>query len=88
MVEFDYVSWGGTGGEGADGMTVFLYDSAQANPMTGAHEGGGLGIAGAPAATWRSAWMNTATFPIPPTNAERPAGARGLRRSRWSSAVR
>jgi hypothetical protein len=39
-VEFDYVSWGGTG---ADGMTLFLYDSTIASPMAGATTGGGLG---------------------------------------------
>ena len=42
-VEFDYVSWGGTG---ADGMTLFLYDSTTASPMTGALTGGGLGYCG------------------------------------------
>src|SRR5271165_1490124 len=46
VVEFNYVSWGGTGGVGADGMTVFLFDSSQANPMTGAMYGGGLGYCG------------------------------------------
>lgn len=40
VVEFDYVSWGGTG---ADGMAVFLYDSSAASPMAGALTGGGLG---------------------------------------------
>jgi hypothetical protein len=39
-VEFNYVSWGGTG---ADGMTLFLYDSTVASPMAGATTGGGLG---------------------------------------------
>jgi hypothetical protein len=42
-VEFDYVSWGGTG---ADGMTLFLYDSTTASPMAGATTGGGLGYCG------------------------------------------
>ena len=42
-VEFNYVSWGGTG---ADGMTLFLYDSATASPMAGALTGGGLGYCG------------------------------------------
>jgi Domain of unknown function DUF11/Outer membrane protein beta-barrel domain len=37
-VSFSYVSWGGTG---ADGITVFLYDSTQ--NMSGAVYGGGLG---------------------------------------------
>ena len=46
VVEFNYVAWGGTGGVGADGMTVFLYDSSQANPMSGAVYGGGLGYCG------------------------------------------
>ena len=40
VVEFDYVSWGGTG---ADGMTLFLYDSTTASPMANALTGGGLG---------------------------------------------
>lgn len=43
VVEFDYVSWGGTG---ADGMALFLYDSAAASPMAGALTGGGLGYCG------------------------------------------
>lgn len=42
-VEFNYVSWGGTG---ADGMTLFLYDSTTASPMAGALTGGGLGYCG------------------------------------------
>lgn len=42
-VEFNYVSWGGTG---ADGMTLFLYDSTIASPMAGATTGGGLGYCG------------------------------------------
>ena len=40
-VRFSYVSWGGTG---ADGITVFLYDSTQ--NMSGALTGGGLGYCG------------------------------------------
>ncbi|MGB6605595.1 MAG: outer membrane beta-barrel protein [Steroidobacteraceae bacterium] len=40
-LRFNYVSWGGTG---ADGMTVFLYDSTQ--NMSGASVGGGLGYCG------------------------------------------
>jgi hypothetical protein len=40
-VRFSYVSWGGTG---ADGITVFLYDSTQ--NMSGAVYGGGLGYCG------------------------------------------
>jgi hypothetical protein len=43
VVEFNYVSWGGTG---ADGMTLFLYDSTVASPMAGALTGGGLGYCG------------------------------------------
>jgi hypothetical protein len=43
VVEFNYVSWGGTG---ADGMTLFLYDSTTASPMAGALTGGGLGYCG------------------------------------------
>jgi hypothetical protein len=43
VVEFNYVSWGGTG---ADGMTLFLYDSSTASPMAGALTGGGLGYCG------------------------------------------
>ncbi len=43
VVEFDYVSWGGTG---ADGMTLFLYDPTTASPMSGAAVGGGLGYCG------------------------------------------
>ena len=43
VVEFDYVSWGGTG---ADGMTLFLYDSTTASPMANALTGGGLGYCG------------------------------------------
>jgi OmpA-like transmembrane domain len=42
-VEFNYVAWGGTG---ADGMTLFLYDSSTASPMAGALTGGGLGYCG------------------------------------------
>ena len=42
-VEFNYVSWGGTG---ADGMTLFLYDSSTVSPMAGAFTGGGLGYCG------------------------------------------
>ncbi|MGH3429949.1 MAG: lectin-like domain-containing protein, partial [Mycobacteriales bacterium] len=40
-VRFSYVSWGGSG---ADGITVFLYDSTQ--DMSGATTGGGLGYCG------------------------------------------
>jgi Domain of unknown function DUF11/Outer membrane protein beta-barrel domain/Bacterial lectin len=40
-LRFSYVSWGGTG---ADGFTVFLYDSTQ--NMSGASVGGGLGYCG------------------------------------------
>jgi Domain of unknown function DUF11/Outer membrane protein beta-barrel domain/Bacterial lectin len=40
-LRFSYVSWGGTG---ADGITVFLYDSTQ--DMSGALTGGGLGYCG------------------------------------------
>jgi len=40
VVEFDYVSWGGTG---ADGMTLFLYDPTVTSPMSNAAVGGGLG---------------------------------------------
>jgi uncharacterized repeat protein (TIGR01451 family) len=43
VVEFDYVSWGGTG---ADGMTLFLYDPTVTSPMSGATVGGGLGYCG------------------------------------------
>jgi len=43
VVRFNYVSWGGTG---ADGMTVFLYDSSTVSPMAGAFTGGGLGYCG------------------------------------------
>ena len=42
-VEFNYVAWGGTG---ADGMTLFLYDSSAVSPMAGAFTGGGLGYCG------------------------------------------
>src|SRR5262249_4462628 len=40
-LRFRYVSWGGTG---ADGITVYLYDSTQ--DMSGASVGGGLGYCG------------------------------------------
>jgi len=40
-LRFSYVSWGGSG---ADGITVFLYDSTQ--NMSGATTGGGLGYCG------------------------------------------
>ena len=40
-VRFSYVAWGGTG---ADGITVFLYDSTQ--NMSGTLTGGGLGYCG------------------------------------------
>ena len=40
-VSFSYVSWGGNG---ADGITLFLYDSTQ--DMSGASTGGGLGYCG------------------------------------------
>ena len=40
-VRFSYVSWGGNG---ADGITLFLYDSIQ--DMSGAKTGGGLGYCG------------------------------------------
>jgi OmpA-like transmembrane domain len=43
VVRFSYVSWGGTG---ADGMTLFLYDTSTASPMAGALTGGGLGYCG------------------------------------------
>lgn len=43
VVRFNYVSWGGTG---ADGMTLFLYDSSTASPMASAFTGGGLGYCG------------------------------------------
>jgi hypothetical protein len=43
VIRFNYVSWGGTG---ADGMTVFLYDSSTAAPMANAATGGGLGYCG------------------------------------------
>ena len=38
VIKFNYVSWGGTG---ADGISLFLYDSTQ--DMSGAQDGGGLG---------------------------------------------
>jgi len=38
VMKFNYISWGGTG---ADGITLFLYDSTQ--DMSGAYNGGGLG---------------------------------------------
>jgi uncharacterized repeat protein (TIGR01451 family) len=40
-ISINYVSWGGTG---ADGITIFLYDSTQ--NMSGASTGGGLGYCG------------------------------------------
>ena len=40
-IRFSYVAWGGTG---ADGITVFLYDSTQ--NMSGTLTGGGLGYCG------------------------------------------
>ena len=40
-VRFSYVSWGGSG---ADGITLFLFDSTQ--DMSGASTGGGLGYCG------------------------------------------
>jgi Abnormal spindle-like microcephaly-assoc'd, ASPM-SPD-2-Hydin/OmpA-like transmembrane domain len=43
VVEFNYVSWGGTG---ADGMALFLFDASTASPMAGAQTGGGLGYCG------------------------------------------
>src|SRR5580692_10696026 len=43
VVQFDYVSWGGTG---ADGMTLFLYDPTVTSPMSAAAVGGGLGYCG------------------------------------------
>jgi hypothetical protein len=43
VVQFDYVSWGGTG---ADGMTLFLYDPTATSPMSAATVGGGLGYCG------------------------------------------
>jgi hypothetical protein len=43
VIEFNYVSWGGAG---ADGMTLFLYDTSTATPMAGALTGGGLGYCG------------------------------------------
>jgi hypothetical protein len=43
VVEISYVAWGGTG---ADGMTMFLYDSTTVSPMSGATTGGGLGYCG------------------------------------------
>jgi uncharacterized repeat protein (TIGR01451 family) len=41
VIKFNYVSWGGTG---ADGISVFFYDSTQ--DMSGALTGGGLGYCG------------------------------------------
>jgi uncharacterized repeat protein (TIGR01451 family) len=38
VMKFNYVSWGG---DGADGISLFLYDSTQ--DMSGAQNGGGLG---------------------------------------------
>ena len=59
-VRFSFVSWGD---QGADGITVFLYDSAQ--NMSGALTGWLLGVTvAAPAATLPSGWTSTATFPI------------------------
>jgi len=43
VIEFNYVSWGGTG---ADGITLFLYDSSTVSPMANAAYGGGLGYCG------------------------------------------
>jgi len=43
VVRFNYLSWGGTG---ADGMTVFLFDSSTPSPMANATLGGGLGYCG------------------------------------------
>ncbi len=41
VMQFDFVSWGGTG---ADGTTIYLYDSTKS--MSGAEAGGGLGYCG------------------------------------------
>jgi len=43
VLRFNYASWGGTG---ADGITVFLYDSSTNSPMAGASTGGALGYCG------------------------------------------
>ena len=43
VVEFNYVSWGGSG---ADGMALVLFDSSTASPLAGAQTGGGLGYCG------------------------------------------
>jgi hypothetical protein len=43
VVEFNYVSWGGSG---ADGMALVLFDASTASPLTGAQVGGGLGYCG------------------------------------------
>ena len=43
-IEFDYVSWGGVPGMGADGMSFFLYDADAASPMSGNRHGAGLGF--------------------------------------------
>lgn len=41
LLEFDYVSWGGLAGNGADGISAFLYDAS--SNMAGAQAGASLG---------------------------------------------
>ncbi len=41
LLEFDYVSWGGVAGNGADGISAFLYDAN--SDMSGAQPGASLG---------------------------------------------
>lgn len=43
FIEFDYISWGGVPGMGADGISVFLFDANTPSPMSGNRHGAGLG---------------------------------------------
>ena len=82
-VRFSYVSWGGTG---ADGITVFLYDSTQ--NMGGASNGGGLGYCGGAGGYLALAWTSTAIFPTRATSAVPPAEVPGACPSLWYCAGR
>jgi len=74
VVEFNYVAWGGTG---ADGMTLFLYDSSTPSPMAGAQSGGGLGYCGGAGGYLAIGLDEYGNFSNPGDNCTNPSGGPG-----------
>lgn len=74
VVEINYVSWGGSG---ADGMTLFLYDSSTPSPMSGATVGGGLGYCGGAGGYLAIGLDEFGNFSNPNDNCTSPSGGPG-----------